>query len=657
MKKSPPVRTDFEALLGPGGPLSLETFYEYRPGQMSMTRAVWKTLDKNGALMVEAGTGTGKSLAYLLPSLALEHRVVISTRTKALQEQLARKDLPLCEKLLGRPLKAAIVKGRANYLCLHYWERFLKEPLFRNRMEARLLPRLKAWANGTKTGDKAEWSAIPEALALWHDVNARAERCLGSNCPLFKECFITKLRREAEAAELVVTNHHLLFADLAIKVQWQAAALPEYEHLVIDEAHEAEDAATSFFGFRASRRMLQEWFHDAGMLFRSAAISAARSTLADSEQAASLFFGLLQGRGAGGLQGGRISYRKGALDQGLLSLKVRLATSLDAASLAIDSGKENPEESRGLLERLERWRESLDFVLEGEDDAYVRWIEKSDRNVTLGASPIEVGSLLEKTLYGRLRSVIFTSATLTVGGSFSYFRRRLGIPADATELSIPSPFDYQNQGLFYVPSSFPLPADPSFQQALIGAVRGLIELSRGRAFVLCTSFKNMRAVADAVRDLPYAILVQGEDSKGKLLERFKKDGNAVLVATSSFWQGVDVQGEALSLVVLDKIPFAVPSDPIVAARIERLRKEGANPFGEYQVPLAAITLKQGAGRLIRSRRDRGVVACLDVRLRQKAYGATILSSLPPFRAANELTNVEAFFGKKEALGEQPGKPE
>ncbi len=635
----PPEREapEFDALLGRGGTLSRESFYEDRPGQVAMARAVWKALTSDEYLLVEAGTGTGKSLAYLLPSLGMDKRIVVSTRTKALQEQLAFKDIPLCAKILGREVNAVTVKGRANYLCRYYWDTFLKEPLLKSHREARYLKRLKAWAGETKTGDKSEWKGIPEDLALWRDVNARAERCLGSHCPLYQDCFVVKLRREAEAAEVVITNHHLLFADLALKRHWDAAALPEYGHLVLDEAHEAEDTATSFFGLSASRRMLQEWLHDTAKVFRTETDHPVIRSLQEATQAMQFFFGRFEGRE------GRTTFRADGIDEACRSLLARMNAALDAAALAVDSMKDPPEEAEGLLDRLEGWRQAMDFVTDGEDDAFVRWLEVSDRNVVFGASPVEVGPILQEHLYSRLRAAVFTSATLTVGGSFGYFRDRLGVPEAAVELRLQSPFDYGSQGVFYVPSKFPQPTSGDFLPALIEAVRALVGLSSGRAFVLCTSFRNMRAVAEALAGVPYPLLVQGDEPKGALLERFKAEGNAVLVATSSFWQGVDVQGEALSLVILDKIPFAVPSDPLVQARIERLKKAGRNAFSEYQVPSAAIILQQGAGRLIRSTRDRGVVACMDVRLRQKSYGRLLVRSLPSFRLTDRLEDVEKFF--------------
>ncbi|OYW06429.1 MAG: hypothetical protein B7X11_01090 [Acidobacteria bacterium 37-65-4] len=567
----------------------------------------------------------------------MDRRVVVSTGTKALQEQLAGKDLPLCEKLLGRPIRAVTVKGRANYLCLHYWRQFKAQPLFSSPGETRHFKALSDWAEKTGTGDKAEWRGIPEGLPAWREINARGDRCLGSHCPLYNECFVVLLRRQAEAAEVVVTNHHLLFADLALKNRWDAAALPEYAHLVLDEAHEAEESATSFFGTSASKHMLNEWLNDAGRAFRGDRHSSLAGTLQDASQAAVFFFGRFEGRER------RDSLTAEFLDADAQRLHERLATRLDGAALALESEK-GSEEALGLLERLEAWREAFDFALEPGHDGFARWIEVRGKNVIFGSSPIDVGPLLRDHLFSRLNGALLTSATLTVGGRFDYLRGRLGVPPRAEEMRVPSPFDYGGQGLFYVPSCFPDPSSEDFQEALCTSVAEMVCLSRGRAFVLCTSVRSMKAVAEALDGrVPYAVLMQGDEPKGVLLERFRLAGNAVLVATASFWQGVDVQGEALSLVVLDKIPFAVPSDPITQARIEHLRKTGEEPFQTYQLPAAAILLQQGAGRLIRSAKDRGVVACFDVRLRRRSYGKTLLASLPPFRLTDSIEDVEEFF--------------
>lgn len=632
---------DFNALLGPGG--ALETcipLYENRPGQAEMAKAVWRVFSSGGVLLAEAGTGTGKSLAYLLPALLLDKRVVVSTGTKALQEQLARKDVPLCAKALGREVKAVTVKGRANYLCLHYWSRFLAEPLLKEKGEARLFSTVARWAEKTRTGDRAELKGVPDDLSFWNEISARGERCLGTKCPLYRDCFVVKLKREAEAAEIILTNHHLLFADLAVKSRAaDARVLPDYTHLVLDEAHDVESAATSFFGTTASRRMLGELLRDA-----SKAAPKERPALAEAisnaERAAERYFEVWE---AGGER--KITIEPRAIPDGEPELRQRLANLLDVVGHQLEAAGGASDEAFGLLERLETWREAFVFALEESGADYVRIAEVRGKNVLISANPIDIAPVMKEKLWTTLQSALLTSATLCTGGSFEFLRRQLGIDgAGVDELRVQSPFDYSSQGLFYVPERFPQPSSPEFLEALCQEALSLVQASRGRAFLLCTSFKNMRALAQFLETtIPYPLLVQGDEPKGLLLEHFREAGNAVLCATVSFWQGVDVQGEALSLVVLDKLPFGSPQDPLTQARIEKLKKAGRDPFNEYQLPSAAILLQQGAGRLIRSKQDRGVVACLDVRLRQKGYGRLLMASLPEFQTTGDLSAVQAFF--------------
>jgi ATP-dependent DNA helicase DinG len=603
-----------------------------------MARAVWETFDGGGVLLAEAGTGTGKSLAYLLPAAHLGHRVVVSTGTKALQEQLALKDLPLLKSLLGRPIKTVVMKGRANYLCLHYYRQFETQPLLDVASEARHLKKLRRWAESTSAGDKAEWEGIPEDLALWRDINARSDRCLGSHCPVYDACFVVKLRCQAEAADLVVVNHHLLFADLALRQRWDAAALPQFAYLVLDEAHEAEGAAISFFGATVSRRMLSELCKDAQKVTSVVSEGPVDAAVRSLSATGAAFFDLL---GAGP---GRQILLPGSLDAGQRRARAALERDLLALAASLDSLSASAPETLGLVERAETLREGLLEVLDGEGEDRVRWVEVTGYNTVLSSNPIEVGDLLRQRLFGNLRAAVLTSATLTVAGSFAFVRGALGIPDEVRELSVGSPFDFARQGLCFVPAHFPEPQEEGFTGAFLEMALALVEAARGRAFVLCTSRRGVDAAAEYFRTFcGYPLLVQGQEPKGLLLNRFKEAGNAVLVGTSSFWQGVDVQGEALSLVVLDKIPFAVPTEPLVAARIALLRKRKVDPFHTYQLPTAAILMRQGAGRLIRSTKDRGVVACTDVRLRTRRYGKVLRDSLPPFPLTDDLDAIRKFF--------------
>ncbi len=628
---------DFESILGPGGGLSKRNFFEHRPGQVAMAKGVWETLVKGGTLLVEAGTGIGKSLAYLVPSALFDRRIVISTGTKALQEQLILKDIPLLEELLEGELRTVVMKGRANYLCRYYWDKFKAEPLLDSAAEAPFFKRIEEWVPGTPTGDRADLEGVPEDLPFWKEINARGDRCLGSHCPFYSDCFVTVLKRRAEGADLVVVNHHLLFADLALRSRWDVTVIPDYGDLILDEAHEAGDAAVSFFGTTVSKRMLQELCHDiqkgSGSPPDSSLVEASRTALETGLQ----FFG------AFGLEQGRVVLDSRGSSEERVGIRQRMEVSLDRAALRLESLKDVPE-ALGLMERIKDLVEAISFILDGTEEDYVRWMDVRGSNVILGASPIEVSGILRESLFEQLRSTVMTSATLTVGGSFDFIRKTLGVPEEIQTEVIPSPFDYHSQSLLYIPEKFPDPGSADFLKALMSGARKLVEASSGRAFVLCTSYRNMEAVAEDMEKWGrYPVLVQGREPKGILLDRFRKAGNAVLVATSSFWQGVDVQGEALSLVILDKIPFAVPGDPLEAARIEKMKSRGENPFSGYQLPSAAIMLKQGLGRLIRSEKDRGVVACMDVRIRSRSYGRVLLKSLPPYGLTGSMDDVRQFY--------------
>jgi len=626
--------------LGPEGPLSRKPYYEFRKDQVELTTHLAEVLEGKGVILAEAGTGTGKSLAYLLPAINLGQRVVIATHTKSLQDQLAEKDIPLAAEILGRKVEALRVKGKANYLCLFYYDRFRMNPLFRDPQEIEFYKMVEEWIPRAVHGDRSELRDIPEDLDFWNNISARPERCSWSRCPRFQDCYLLKLRRAAEAADIIITNHHLLFADLSVRSKGvNASVLPDFVNLVIDEAHEAEESATSFFGVTVSKKMIEEWAHDCGQELKTSKQAKSRKHHLSLEPELSDFFG----RWSGVAEKKRLfqkdlSETREALDL-LVSKMILYHRSLE--------GSLDEDALLGLDARLQLLVEALHFVFSEDERNYVRSVEARGKNVVLNASPVLVGPMLRKNLFEKIKSGVLTSATLSVNGSFDYLKGRLGVPTDNFEIKIESPFDYGRQGLFYVPEIFPEPMSKEFIISAMDAIDELVLYSKGRAFILCTSVKNMKSIYESLKGtVPYPLFLQGEKPRNTTLEEFREAGNGVLVATSSFWQGVDVQGEALSLVVIDKIPFAVPGDPIIEARIEEIRQRGEDPFSTYQLPMAAMILKQGMGRLIRSRRDRGVVACLDNRLRRKGYGKRILQSLPPFPMTSDLQLVKAFFEAK-----------
>lgn len=625
-----------EKVLGKNGPLSKMPFYEYRKEQIRLASLFGELLEGKGIMLAEAGTGTGKSLAYLIPAIALKQRVVIATRTKALQDQLADKDLPLAMEILKQKATYIKIKGKANYLCLFYYDRFRRNPLFKDPSETDFYSIVEKWATTTKTGEKGELSQLPEEIDFWNQINIRQERCLLSKCPFFEECFLFRLKRNAEKADIIITNHHILFADCSLKAKnVSASVLPSFNNLIIDEAHEAEDSATTFFGVSVSKRMIEEWIFDCLREIPREKHQRKKSALA---QEVERFFSSFA----------EISERR-KLTKEEISLAANNLTPMISSLSNFHSSLEKkiPEDIFiGLYERLENIRESLSFIIEEETRDYVKSVEKRNSNVVLSASPINVGNLIRETLVSKMKSLILTSATLSVNDSFDYISKRLGINADFHSIKIESPFDFRSQGLFFIPDSFPDPNSEEFLPNAIATIKNLIDFSNGRAFILCTSIKNMKAIYESLKnDTKFPIFIQGDMPKGALLKEFREKGNAILVATSSFWQGVDVQGEALSLVVLDKIPFASPSEPLVEARLQELKEKGEDPFNLYQLPMAAMILKQGMGRLIRSKTDKGVVACLDSRLVTKGYGKRMLKSLPPFPVTHSLDLVKSFFSR------------
>ncbi len=658
-------------VFAPGGGLSKTLpIYEPRPSQLRMAELVQEALAKGRALVVEAGTGTGKTLAYLLPAARSGLKVVISTATKTLQEQLLEKDVPLL-KALGVDATFAFLKGRQNYLCLLHYDQFERNPTFAVREEEDLYREIAAWAAVTETGDKAELASLPENYAAWRDLSSTADSCTGQKCEFYDQCFVFKMRRRAGEADVVVVNHHLFFADLALRSSSAgdtgAAVLPRYDAVVFDEAHAVEEVATEHFGAQLSSWRVGELGRDAiKALQRRPLLVGARDLAARLLQDGGDFFAA-----AAALRPPERSSGKRASGPDLQGLKdpgdARWALARGALAPAESERQELIEIVRALgaslsgsddsdLDLLERRCVSLgaDLALFGTSDrggsGSIHWAELRQGHLVLHASPIEIGSLLQDRLYDRIGPVVFTSATLAVAGGLDYFQRRVGLadesgplfPTDTAVLE--SPFDYQKNAAIYLPREMPDPIDPAFPEAVADELRKLLPITGGRAFALFTSLKNMRAVhALLARELPWQVLLQGAAPKATLLKRFREQPS-VLFASQSFWEGVDVQGDALSLVVIDKLPFAAPSDPIIAARIEQ---QGEGAFYGYQVPQAALALKQGFGRLIRSAQDRGVVAILDRRVTTKSYGRVFVQSLPRCRVLRTPEEVAAFWTSHE----------
>ena len=640
---------------GPGGLLSrTHAAFEFRRGQLQMAQAVEHALEEKRHLIVEAGTGTGKTLAYLLPVIRSGKRVIISTGTKNLQEQLFFKDIPFLESALfpkGKgKLSVCYMKGRGNYLCRKKLYDLTDKPVLSGLEEIEQYRAIAAWEKVTQSGDRVELASLPEASALWHKLDARADTCLGQKCSSWQGCFITEMRRRAVESDIVIVNHHLFFADLAIKQASEyapdAGILPDVGAVIFDEAHELEDVAGSYFGIAVSNSRVEELCRDVeGSLQRNQLLSAGLSgALKSLRERAQFFFALLPaGDGRFAFENRReFLEENGDEFMGLQQALQRLGAELERLP-------SKPEETFNFSRRAQELQVQLGFLMENEDRNTVFWIERRrggrDRsNVFLQATPIDVAPILKTCLFDKLECAVLTSATLAVGGGFEYMRRRLGLE-HARELVLASHFDYASQAMLYVPPDLPDPRTPQFPARAAERIRRLLEITRGRAFVLFTSYAQMNDVHQRLLgELEFPLLLQGDAPKSVLLEEFRLTPNAVLFATSSFWQGVDVQGEQLSCVIIDRLPFAVPSDPVVAARVRAIDSQGGNAFFEYQVPAAVISLKQGFGRLIRSLHDRGLLALLDNRILKKAYGRVFVESLPNYRRTTELRQVEEFFG-------------
>ena len=624
--------------------------FEPRAGQRAMALAVAETFGDGGVLLAEAGTGTGKTLAYLVPAILSRQRVLISTGTKNLQEQIYFKDLPVLREALGVPFKAAYMKGRANYLCLHRLDQLRASPAVPHDF----VSMVDEWRSVTETGDRAELQDLPEDSSLWHDVSATADSCLGTDCPQYQDCYVTLMRQRAAESDLVIVNHHLLCADASVRQSSYGEVIPECHYAVLDEAHQLEDVATQYFGIAVSNYRVDDVVKDGERAINLGTVDDANSNIRRAlllvDDHAREFFGRLamarQSRSFGE-ERLRISgdWFGDILDDGL-----GLVSGLDAvehemtrAAGTAEAGTVANEDAAALARRAAELRTNLQFLLEASNPSFVYFLETRNRGVFLRAAPIDVSSIIREQLLDRMRATVLTSATLTVAGSFEYVKRRLGAD-DANQLRVPSEFDFTQQAILYLPKQMPAPKSPEYGDAVAREVLDLLRRTEGRAFVLFTSYAMLRSVRDRVElDLPYPLIVQGTAPRSALLAQFRSTPNAVLFGTSSFWQGVDVVGEQLSCVIIDKLPFASPGDPITAARIEAITAEGGDAFQEYQVPLAILAMLQGLGRLIRHRSDRGVLAVLDPRLRTMGYGRRFLDSFPPAPVTQNPEAVSRFF--------------
>ena len=635
-------------IFSPDGPLARTIDgYRVRAQQVEMAERIAGAIHRHDVFIAEAGTGTGKTFAYLVPALQSGGKVIVSTGTKTLQDQLFNKDLPMVREALKAPARIALLKGRANYVCPYHLNRALADGRFLSREDAADARRIAAFARTTRSGDKAECVDVSENSPVWNHATSTRDSCLGQDCPDYKGCFVMQARREAMAADLVVVNHHLFFADVMLRDEGMAELLPACNTVIFDEAHQLPEVATLFFGDSLSTAQVLDLARDA----RAEGLAAARDCLDLQTGSRALEKVAKDLRLAVGLEAGRFSHdqlqERAEFEPGLRALEDALAS----FAAILETQAQRAEGLEKCWQRALELRQRLALWQNPADPGFVRWAEAFTQSLQLNSTPLDVAEIFRKQMGGHPRAWIFTSATLAVQGQFNHYCSELGL-GEPDSNCWHSPFDYGEQAVLYAPLGMPDPNAFHYTEAAVDAAFPVLRAAGGGAFFLCTSLRAMRRthellqarLADEGLDMP--LLVQGEGSKNELLERFRRLGNAVLVGSQSFWEGVDVRGEALSLVVIDKIPFAPPDDPVLSARIEQMKREGRNAFMEYQLPRAVISIKQGAGRLIRDERDRGVLMICDPRLIAKPYGRRVWQSLPPMKRTRELSVVLEFFAER-----------
>ena len=630
---------------GPEGILaSAVQGFEYRKGQLEMAQAVFECFRSETPLMVEAGTGTGKTWAYLVPAILSGRKVIVSTGTKTLQDQIFDHDIPFLKKNIDPKLKAVCLKGRRNYLCRRRFLEFCYQPTLWNKDEAKLFRRFQKWAATSNTGDRAEIEWLPDNFRTWNEVCSSSEHCLGQQCSEFSRCHLTRLRNEAARANIVVVNHHLFFADLALRRRGGGEVIPEYQAVVFDEAHQLEDVVGEYFGIHLSSitiaQLAQDILKECRRDSKKPGLKPIQTIGQQLEVLSRLFHHNLFNAGNGT---GRFRFDPAKAGNDFADTCRQITHALAELPAMVEPFAEKAENFAGAGRRGSELSAALQLLIEQKDESFVYWHELTQQAAFLHATPIEIAPVLKESLFPATAAVVMTSATLSVAGAFGFVRNSLGVPPESRELLLRSPFEFERQAIAYIPSRFPAPNDRAFCAQMAEQAAEIMKKTRGRALFLFTSYRNMHEVHKLFEGkISFPLLVQGQKTKRALLQEFKDRVDSVLLATSSFWQGIDVPGEALSCVIIDKLPFEVPDDPVIAARVDRISRSGGNAFYEYQVPRAAIQLKQGIGRLIRSSRDRGVIAIFDVRMLTKSYGQVFVKSLPPCRVVHSLDEIETF---------------